>query len=104
MNFAASVSSPAFSATGSVTQTQDSDMTQDQQNTYLSSTTRSSILTYQFNKIYISKETRIEQDRYGGAPGAYGPSEDAGPSSFGDWAATVDLLPVAFSHFRTNEE
>lgn len=35
---------------------------------------------------------------YGGAPGAYGPAEDSGPSSFGDWAATVDLLPVPIDY------
>lgn len=35
---------------------------------------------------------------YGGAPGAYGPSYDSGPDSFGEWATTVDLLPVPIDY------
>eukprot|EP01133_Synstelium_polycarpum_P011976 gene11976-13973_t len=31
---------------------------------------------------------------YGGAPGSYGPSKGDGPTTFGEWAKTIDMLPI----------
>lgn len=81
MSFSASVSSPVFgSASASYSESVDSNIKTSDQTSFESSSSRSSI------KIY------------GGAPGSFGPTDDTAPSSFGDWAATIDLLPVPINY------
>ena len=82
MSFGASVSGYGNAASASVsyatTQTDDTS----QQSEHESKTTKSSIITK------------------GGAPGAFGPAEDnnAAPSTWSDWARSVDQLPVPINY------
>lgn len=55
-----------------------------------------------------SSQTQFEQQTtkssiitYGGAPGSFGPAGGSGndaPANWGDWAQTVDLLPVPIAY------
>jgi hypothetical protein len=75
IGFSASISSPVFSASGSHSESTDSAVTSDEQNSYLESSTRSKLIIY------------------GGTPGAFGPSSSS-DTSYGEWAANVDVRPV----------
>eukprot|EP01132_Coremiostelium_polycephalum_P003337 gene3337-4183_t len=77
LGFSLSVSTPIGSVEGSYSQTLDQERSTESQEDFTKSSASSTILTY------------------GGAPGAYGPSTTAASiSSFGDWASSVDLLPI----------
>jgi hypothetical protein len=77
LQFSAGVSGlDIFSASFSSSYSLQEESSFEQQREFQTSTSRSRIITY------------------GGAPGSFGPSSNEAPSNFGDWAATVDLLPV----------
>ncbi|KYQ91470.1 pectin lyase-like family protein [Tieghemostelium lacteum] len=74
-SFSVSVSAPVFTASASFSQNQGNSFSTESLNKFSKSSSRSSVITY------------------GGAAGSYGPSRN-GPSTFGSWAQTIDLLPV----------
>lgn len=47
---------------------------------------------------YARKSVRSSIITYGGPPGAFGPSSPDAPTSFGDWASNIDLLPVPIEY------
>lgn len=80
LSLSASVSGPAYSGSGSFSGSVDSATSGESQSTYEKSTFRSSVMTY------------------GGPPGSFGPTTSDAPSNFGDWASSVDLLPVPINY------
>eukprot|EP00029_Vermamoeba_vermiformis_P004855 TRINITY_DN1552_c0_g1_i1.p1 TRINITY_DN1552_c0_g1~~TRINITY_DN1552_c0_g1_i1.p1 ORF type:complete len:1041 (+),score=211.67 TRINITY_DN1552_c0_g1_i1:72-3125(+) len=80
LSFGASVSSPIFSVSGDFYGSIDSTITTEQQQEFEEEATHSSVITY------------------GGPPGSFGPSSSDAPSNFGDWASSVDLLPVPIEY------
>eukprot|EP00029_Vermamoeba_vermiformis_P005898 TRINITY_DN2177_c0_g1_i2.p1 TRINITY_DN2177_c0_g1~~TRINITY_DN2177_c0_g1_i2.p1 ORF type:complete len:565 (-),score=41.60 TRINITY_DN2177_c0_g1_i2:843-2537(-) len=68
------------SLTGAYASSKDSTITTEQQRDFESSSSRSRIITY------------------GGPPGSFGPSSSKAPSTFGEWARYVDLLPVPINY------
>lgn len=79
-SFGASVTSPVFSVSGDYSDSIDSSISASDQQTFESASTHSTVLTY------------------GGPPGSFGPSSSEAPSNFGDWASSVDLLPVPIKY------
>ncbi|KYR01389.1 hypothetical protein DLAC_01978 [Tieghemostelium lacteum] len=77
LSFSASVSSSIMNVHGSYSQSLDNEVTSQKQTEFNTKTTKTSVIVY------------------GGAPGAYGPSDsDTSISSFGAWADSVDQIPV----------
>lgn len=80
LSLSASVSGPAFSGSGSFSGSVDSTTSEESQRSYEGSSFRSSVITY------------------GGPPGSFGPTTSDAPSNFGDWASSIDLLPVPIDY------
>eukprot|EP01133_Synstelium_polycarpum_P003856 gene3856-4456_t len=70
------VNSPKFNVHSEYSDSQSSTNNEESEKKFSEKTSKSSIITY------------------GGAPGAYGPSNDNGPTNFGEWAQTIDTLPI----------
>lgn len=77
-SFSASVTLGAFAPSADYSQTNEVDTTSEEQEEFENSSVSSQIITV------------------GGAPGSFGPQDEYTdvPTNFGDWAQTVDLLPV----------
>eukprot|EP01133_Synstelium_polycarpum_P019853 gene19853-23783_t len=75
-SFSVKVTSPKFNVQGSYADSKSTTDKAEREKEIEEKTAKSSIITY------------------GGAPGAYGPSEDNGPTKFGAWAESIDLLPI----------
>ncbi|KYQ91472.1 hypothetical protein DLAC_08439 [Tieghemostelium lacteum] len=77
--FSASVSTPFVSGSASYSQSMDSDVSSTSKSNYDFSTSKSQVLAT------------------GGAPGSYSP-DGSGPSTYGEWAKTVDLVPMPIKY------
>lgn len=88
-----------FKVKASYTSTLETEMTEEQTQEYNTATERSTVITYlHFWFIcFLYYSYSLIQARYGGPPGAYSPSED-GATTFGEWAANVDTLPVPIDY------
>ncbi|EGG19565.1 hypothetical protein DFA_00143 [Cavenderia fasciculata] len=71
-----SVSSPSLSASASFSSTETNDSKEGRKQKFMSESKRSTIITN------------------GGAAGSFAPSADGAPTTFGDWANSVDILPA----------
>lgn len=80
LSFGASVTSPVFSVSGDFSDSIDTSVSASEQQSFESSSTHSTVITY------------------GGPPGSFGPSSSEAPTNFGDWASSVDLLPVPIDY------
>jgi hypothetical protein len=80
LSFGASVTSPVFSVSGDFSDSIDTSVSASEQQSFESSSTHSTVIPY------------------GGPPGSFGPSSSEAPTNFGDWASSVDLLPVPIDY------
>jgi hypothetical protein len=79
-SFSGTISAPMFSASGSYDESIDSSIKSDQQSKFETSSQRTTVITY------------------GGPPGSFGPALSNAPTNFGDWARSVDKLPVPIDY------
>ncbi|GAM26034.1 hypothetical protein SAMD00019534_092090 [Acytostelium subglobosum LB1] len=80
MAFSTAVTSPVLNVHGDYSSNTNSATSSDSMNSFAKSSSRSQI---------ISK---------GGAPGSFGPSASSAPTTFGEWASSVDMLPVPVNY------
>jgi len=79
-SFSGTVSAPMFSGSGGYDSSIDSSIDSDHQSKFESSSQRTTVITY------------------GGPPGSFGPALSNAPTNFGDWARSVDKLPVPIEY------
>jgi hypothetical protein len=79
-SFGGSVSYKAFSVNGDYSDTSDSQTTSSSREEHEQNSYSSTVITY------------------GGPPGSFGPAYSEAPSNFGDWASSVDLLPIPIDY------